>query len=190
MLISESYCIFFFCFSFFTFILFLPQYYTDCFLYFLPLFSSCFFFHFLFLIYLFFYFHFLFFIFYFLGFLNPALYLFADSFKLSQSATPSPIFPEPLSSKSFYRDVTYGGNHCLKDPFFLFCCEQGFEASRGWDPVTGKYVNCVPLLVRVPMYFSFLNLVYLFIFQFIYLFSNELFYLFFILQFLYNTLKT
>ena len=120
---------------------------------------------FFFLFFFIFYFSFIhFFIFYFLGFLNPALYLFADSFKLSQSATPSPIFPEPLSSKSFYRDVTYGGNHCLKDPFFLFCCEQGFEASRGWDPVTGKYVNCVPLLVRVPMYFSFLNLVYLFIF--------------------------
>ena len=78
--------------------------------------------------------------------------MFADSFKITESVTPSPIFPEPIipvprSSKSFYRDVTYGGNHCLKDPYVLFCCEQGFEASDGWDPVSGKYMIYLPLVV-------------------------------------------
>lgn len=48
-----------------------------------------------------------------LGWINPALYRYA----------------------SFYiRDITSGNNRC---PINKQCCAQGFEASRGWDPVSG-----------------------------------------------------
>lgn len=54
-----------------------------------------------------------------LGFLNPALY--------------------KLSSK-FINDITSGSNKCAPGPTSKsasVCCSQGFEATRGWDPVTG-----------------------------------------------------
>ena len=52
-----------------------------------------------------------------LGWINPAIY--SSSFH------------------GFAKDVTSGENKCLraedKDP----CCLEGFQATRGWDPVTG-----------------------------------------------------
>ena len=50
-----------------------------------------------------------------LGFLNPALY---------------------ALSSSFVKDVTVGDNCCLTADAG-FCCEEGFYASAGWDPVSG-----------------------------------------------------
>lgn len=61
-----------------------------------------------------------------LGFLNPLLYQYADM---------------------FVHDITKGANNCsaaynasIVDGIFVyggFCCEEGFVATRGWDPVTG-----------------------------------------------------
>jgi hypothetical protein len=73
-----------------------------------------------------------------LGFLNPALYFFANSFTDTSSDStrgnpPSTIFP---FLQSFYRDILEGDNRCLKEPF-KSCCRQGFTAGRGWDPVSG-----------------------------------------------------
>jgi tripeptidyl-peptidase-1 len=50
-----------------------------------------------------------------LGFLNPLLYnkLLAESFS----------------------DITEGNNHCCLST--QWCCEEGFDVSEGWDPVTG-----------------------------------------------------
>jgi hypothetical protein len=49
-----------------------------------------------------------------LGWLNPALY---------------------ALSASFVHDITHGENRCLAAG--APCCEQGFTAAKGWDPVTG-----------------------------------------------------
>ncbi len=49
-----------------------------------------------------------------LGWINPALYS---------------LF------RSFTNDVTEGQNNCGADA--VICCEQGFHAAVGWDPVTG-----------------------------------------------------
>lgn len=48
-----------------------------------------------------------------LGWINPSLYAHADS---------------------FVNDITSGDNHC---GWGLVCCEQGFTATAGWDPVSG-----------------------------------------------------
>lgn len=95
------------------------------------------------------------------GFLNPALYMYAEAMALGEEmpfASPSSsssvrpsghsrLHTSSSSSSSdaggflppvsFLRDVTSGDNKCLKDPF-LFCCPQGFTATEGWDPVTGE----------------------------------------------------
>jgi tripeptidyl-peptidase-1 len=49
-----------------------------------------------------------------LGWVNPALYLYA-----ADSTT----------------DITSGNNNCAAEG--IVCCSQGFESSAGWDPVTG-----------------------------------------------------
>ncbi len=49
-----------------------------------------------------------------LGWLNPALYA---------------LYP------AFVHDITHGENRCLAAG--APCCEQGFVAAQGWDPVTG-----------------------------------------------------
>lgn len=56
-----------------------------------------------------------------LGFANPMLY---------QAAEETP--------ESFF-DVTVGNNKCgdVLHPPYLACCEYGFQASLGWDPITG-----------------------------------------------------
>lgn len=54
-----------------------------------------------------------------LGFLNPALYKLSDS---------------------FINDITSGSNKCapgLTSKSASVCCTQGFQATKGWDPVTG-----------------------------------------------------
>ena len=48
-----------------------------------------------------------------LGWINPALYAFAPK---------------------FVKDITSGNNKCKSGSV---CCEQGFYAAKGWDPVTG-----------------------------------------------------
>jgi len=53
-----------------------------------------------------------------LGFLNPALY--------SSNAT------------DIYNDITSGFNNCAAAQGSLVCCEQGFHAAKGWDPLTGR----------------------------------------------------
>jgi len=50
-----------------------------------------------------------------LGLLNPALY--------------------HKKVRDAYNDVTFGNNRCLVIGYE--CCPYGFEASKGWDPVTG-----------------------------------------------------
>jgi hypothetical protein len=50
-----------------------------------------------------------------LGWINPSLYALYDSFLLN--------------------DITVGENNCVAD--VEQCCEQGFTAVAGWDPVTG-----------------------------------------------------
>ena len=73
-----------------------------------------------------------------LGFLNPQLYALADP-----SGSPS-------GTSSFcpdcFVDVTEGSNAC--SAFGDRCCEWGFEASRGWDPVTGLGTPNVQALWR------------------------------------------
>jgi len=39
------------------------------------------------------------------------------------------------SSAAVFNDVTRGDNHCVAQN--AFCCDQGFKATSGWDPVTG-----------------------------------------------------
>lgn len=48
-----------------------------------------------------------------LGWLNPALYYYSDS---------------------FIRDITAGNNNCTASDT---CCSEGFYAAPGWDPTTG-----------------------------------------------------
>lgn len=54
-----------------------------------------------------------------LGFVNPALYKYA-------SAGSSPIY---------CNDITDGDNACTS--YGLVCCDEGFYATTGYDPVTG-----------------------------------------------------
>lgn len=52
------------------------------------------------------------------GWLNPALYLYADL---------------------FVNDITEGNNSCMefKGTFPIYCCQEGFFAAPGWDATTG-----------------------------------------------------
>jgi hypothetical protein len=52
-----------------------------------------------------------------IGFLNPALY--------------SPNYT------NYFNDVTSGNNNCCAYPDEKVCCDAGFTATEGWDPVTG-----------------------------------------------------
>lgn len=52
-----------------------------------------------------------------IGFLNPTLY--SSNFS------------------SYYNDVTSGNNKCCSYPDQSTCCNAGFTAAAGWDPVTG-----------------------------------------------------
>ena len=52
-----------------------------------------------------------------LGFLNPALY-----------SVPAPVF----------RDITSGENNCAAAHVNPVCCDYGFTAAAGWDPLTGR----------------------------------------------------
>lgn len=68
-----------------------------------------------------------------LGFLNPALY--------------------QLSSNAFH-DITVGENNCCAgQPGSAVCCQYGFNATTGWDPVTGlgsiNYKNFAPALINL-----------------------------------------
>jgi tripeptidyl-peptidase-1 len=49
------------------------------------------------------------------GFLNPTLY---------------------SSGFSYYNDITSGENNCCSYPDQTTCCDAGFTATAGWDPVT------------------------------------------------------
>ena len=51
-----------------------------------------------------------------LGFLNPALYSFADD---------------------VFHDITSGENNCCAAHSNPVCCQYGFTATSGWDPLTG-----------------------------------------------------
>jgi len=51
-----------------------------------------------------------------LGFLNPALYAF-----------PADVF----------HDITSGENNCAAAHSNPVCCQYGFTAAAGWDPLTG-----------------------------------------------------
>jgi hypothetical protein len=60
------------------------------------------------------------------GFLNPTLYAYG-------APTNTSVSP--------FNDVTSGDNKCLAyngaNPSYAICCPSGFEATYGWDPVTG-----------------------------------------------------
>lgn len=49
-----------------------------------------------------------------IGFINPTLY---------------------KAGTSSFNDITKGNNKCCADA--QVCCTQGFEATSGWDPLTG-----------------------------------------------------
>jgi tripeptidyl-peptidase I len=53
------------------------------------------------------------------GFINPTLY--------------------SVNNTEKYNDITIGSNNCCSssDSKSAYCCRGGFEARKGWDPVTG-----------------------------------------------------
>ena len=59
-----------------------------------------------------------------LGFLNPTLYSYG-------------------STNAYFNDITAGNNKCMANGNITYaatttvCCESGFNASTGWDPLTG-----------------------------------------------------
>jgi len=65
-----------------------------------------------------------------LGFLNPALY--------------------SLQGTNAFNDITYGINNCCAEA--IVCCEYGFLATPGWDPMTGlgspNFGNLMPALLN------------------------------------------
>ena len=40
------------------------------------------------------------------------------------------------SSAAYYNDITSGNNKCCRSG--AGCCQIGFEATKGWDPASGK----------------------------------------------------
>jgi len=69
-----------------------------------------------------------------LGFLNPSLY--------------------SLGEKAF-NDITVGENNCCAGfPPNIVCCQYGFNATTGWDPLTGlgspKFPALRAALVALP----------------------------------------
>jgi len=71
-----------------------------------------------------------------LGFLNPALYQLA------------------VSNPSVFNDITQGTNNCAAGQGNQICCQYGFSATQGWDPVTGlgsvNFVNLKAALLALP----------------------------------------
>jgi tripeptidyl-peptidase-1 len=66
-----------------------------------------------------------------LGFLNPALY------KLGASST------------NVFNDITSGENNCCAgEPGQQVCCQYGFNATTGWDPLTGFGSVNFPALLK------------------------------------------
>jgi tripeptidyl-peptidase-1 len=73
-----------------------------------------------------------------IGWLNPLLYQYADRFA---------------------NDITVGDNFCVaSQDDNPVCCEQGFKAARGWDPVTGlgsvDFDKLLPLLSSADIHTS------------------------------------
>lgn len=70
------------------------------------------------------------------GFVNPALYQFA------------------ASKPDVFRDITVGENNCCAGyPAPSVCCQYGFNATVGWDPITGlgspKFGNLLKAFLQV-----------------------------------------
>lgn len=75
-----------------------------------------------------------------LGFLNPSIYAYG-------------------STNSYFNDITSGNNKCtawgdISNPSGAICCNSGFYASPGWDPVTGfgsiQYENLNKMIENAP----------------------------------------
>ncbi|KAJ1402641.1 hypothetical protein B484DRAFT_231755 [Ochromonadaceae sp. CCMP2298] len=65
------------------------------------------------------------------GFLNPTLWAYGVNNTFGVNGTSADLF----------NDVTEGNNNCVayngRDPSQATCCDAGFDAAEGWDPVTG-----------------------------------------------------
>eukprot|EP01042_Synura_sphagnicola_P029480 gene29480-biopygen28192 len=70
------------------------------------------------------------------GWLNPALY---------------------ASNGSFANDITSGNNLCTESA----CCQQGYHAAPGWDPVTGfgsvDFTKLYNLLIGIPYFWDYVS---------------------------------
>lgn len=68
-----------------------------------------------------------------MGYINPFLYKYYASFTndiTSGDNKCSAVTYEPvLSDDTYYYSYTYA--------YTITCCEEGFYATKGWDPVTG-----------------------------------------------------
>jgi len=76
-----------------------------------------------------------------LGFINPTLYAFGPT-------------------NAYFNDITSGNNKCMAygniaDAVNATCCESGFYASAGWDPLTGfgsiQYPNLAEMIENAPV---------------------------------------
>lgn len=76
-----------------------------------------------------------------IGFINPTLYQAG-----SQNATFFRVYNISHNNQSLFNDITQGNNLCCGvgqttdptgEPKPLACCQAGFHAAPGWDPVTG-----------------------------------------------------
>jgi tripeptidyl-peptidase-1 len=76
-----------------------------------------------------------------LGFINPTLYAFGPT-------------------NAYFNDVTSGNNKCMADGDIehaanATCCESGFYATAGWDPLTGfgsiQYPNLAEMIDNAPV---------------------------------------
>jgi hypothetical protein len=77
------------------------------------------------------------------GFINPTLWAFSG-------ATPGN--PHNLTLFTAFQDVTSGINKCMayagQHYENAFCCDSGFTATVGWDPVTGLGSITLPNLIK------------------------------------------
>jgi len=75
------------------------------------------------------------------GFLNPTLYAYGASNTFGAGNTS--FIP--------YNDITVGSNKCqaVSSSGVVSCCDSGFEATGGWDPVTGWGSVYFPRLAEV-----------------------------------------
>ena len=70
-------------------------------------------------------------------------------------ATPQLYKMHTKWGDEIFNDITKGDNHCCSsnNESALMCCDQGFNASKGWDPVTGLgSVNAGKLLHYMSSY--------------------------------------